>query len=195
MTVAGAVATRRRSSTPTPPAAAPSTPSPCSRTSRASCRPTATAPTKRWSTPTSRGTLSRLAHCWAHARRRFFELAKAGSAPIAAEVLRRIAGLYAIEAEIRGRDAETRRVAREQRARPLVEDLKLWLEARLQEVAGRSPIAGTIRYTLSRWTGLTVDRFAINPRRRPHRARHQPCRARHPSHRVEQKEQSLRRQP
>jgi transposase len=96
-----------------------------------------------------------LAHCWAHARRRFFELAKTGSAPIATEALRRIAELYAIEAEVRGQDAETRRVARQKRARPLVEDLKLWLEARLKEVAGRSPIAEAIRYALSRWIGLT----------------------------------------
>jgi transposase len=96
-----------------------------------------------------------LAHCWAHARRRFFELAKGGAAPIASEALRRIAGLYAIEADIRGQDAATRKAARQERAQPLVVDLKLWLEARLNEVSGRSPMAEAIRYTLARWDGLT----------------------------------------
>lgn len=95
-----------------------------------------------------------LAHCWAHSRRRFFELAKGGAAPIATEALGRIAGLYAIEAEIRGQNAETRKAVRQARSRPLVLDLKLWLEARLNEVAGRSPIAEAIRYTLARWEGL-----------------------------------------
>ena len=102
----------------------------------------------------ARGAIA-LAHCWAHARRRFFELAKGGAAPIADEALRRIAKLYAIEAEIRGQDADTRKAARQARSRPLVSDLKLWLEARLTTVAGRSPMAEAIRYTLTRWEGLT----------------------------------------
>ena len=63
--------------------------------------------------------------------------------------------LYAIEAEIRGQDAGTRKAARQARSRPLVLDLKLWLEARLTTVAGRSPMAEAIRYTLTRWEGLT----------------------------------------
>ena len=102
----------------------------------------------------ARGAIA-LAHCWAHARRRFFELAKGGAAPIADEALRRIAGLYAIEAEIRGQDADIRKATRQARSRPLVLDLKLWLEARLTTVAGRSPMAEAIRYTLARWDGLT----------------------------------------
>jgi transposase len=52
-----------------------------------------------------------LAFCWAHVRRRFYELAVAGPAPIASEALERIAGLYAIEGEIRGRSAAARRRA------------------------------------------------------------------------------------
>jgi transposase len=77
------------------------------------------------------------------------------AAPIADEALRRIAKLYAIEAEIRGQDAETRKARRQTRSLPLVLDLKLWLEARLATVAGRSPLAEAIRYTLARWDGLT----------------------------------------
>ena len=101
----------------------------------------------------ARGAIA-LAHCWAHARRRFFELAKGGAAPIADEALRRIAKLYAIEAEIRGQDADIR--GRTPSAQPAAaQELKLWLEARLTTVAGRSPLAEAIRYTLARWDGLT----------------------------------------
>jgi transposase len=53
-----------------------------------------------------------LAFCWAHVRRRFYELAVAGPAPIASEALERIAGLYAVENDIRGRSAEERRIVR-----------------------------------------------------------------------------------
>src|SRR5208337_1211799 len=53
-----------------------------------------------------------LAFCWSHVRRRFYELAAAGSAPIASEALERIAALYAIENDIRGRSADERRAVR-----------------------------------------------------------------------------------
>ncbi len=49
-----------------------------------------------------------LAFCWAHVRRRFYELAQGGPAPIATRALERIARLYRTEAEIRGRSAELR---------------------------------------------------------------------------------------
>ncbi len=65
----------------------------------------------------------RLAFCWAHVRRRFYELAAAGPAPIASEALERIAGLYAIESDIRGRGAEERRDARLRRSRPSLMNL------------------------------------------------------------------------
>jgi hypothetical protein len=64
-----------------------------------------------------------LAFCWSHVRRRFYELA-AGPAPIAGEALQRIAALYQIEAEIRGRSADERRTVRQERSRPILEDLK-----------------------------------------------------------------------
>jgi hypothetical protein len=52
---------------------------------------------------------------WAHVRRRFYELAAAGPAPIASEAFERIAGLYAVEDDIRGCSAEERRAARQER--------------------------------------------------------------------------------
>jgi hypothetical protein len=65
-----------------------------------------------------------LAFCWAHLRRRFFDIAKGGDAPIASEALERIAALYAIEKTIRGSSADERRAARQERSRPLVVALK-----------------------------------------------------------------------
>jgi len=96
-----------------------------------------------------------LAFCWSHARRRFFEIAKANAAPIAAEALARIAALYAIEAEIRGRSAEDRRAARQQRTRPLLDALEPWLKEKLAAVVQNSAIAEAIRYALRHWHGLT----------------------------------------
>ena len=96
-----------------------------------------------------------LAFCWAHVRRRFYEIQVATPAPIAAEALVRIAALYTVEADIRGRSADARRQARQQRSKPLIEALRPWLEAKLATVSGKSTIAEAIRYALSRWNGLT----------------------------------------
>jgi transposase len=98
-----------------------------------------------------------LAFCWAHWRRRFYEIAKAGAAPIAAEALRRMAAVYAIEAHIRGRSADERRAVRQVESKPLVADLKAWLEGELARVSVKSVIAGAIRYGLNHWEGL--ERF------------------------------------
>ncbi|PZQ12487.1 MAG: IS66 family transposase [Ancylobacter novellus] len=97
----------------------------------------------------------RLAFCWAHVRRRFYELAASGPAPIASEALARIAALYQIEAEIRGRPADARRTERQASSRPLLEAFELWLRARLGEISQKSRLAEAIRYALSRWEGLT----------------------------------------
>lgn len=96
-----------------------------------------------------------LAFCWAHVRRRFYELAASGPAPIASEALARIAELYQVEAEIRGRSADARRAKRQARARPLVDAFEPWLRARLGEISQKSRLAEAIRYALSRWKGLT----------------------------------------
>src|SRR5215210_6677322 len=71
----------------------------------------------------------RLAFCWAHCRRRFYELHQATGSPLAEEALRRIGELYAIEAEIRGRSAEGRRSTRQERSKPIVDTLHTWLTA------------------------------------------------------------------
>ena len=96
-----------------------------------------------------------LAFCWAHVRRRFYELAAAGPAPIASEALERIAGLYAIEGEIRGHSAEERRDARQQRSKPIIDELEPWLRAKLALISQKTKLAEAIRFALSRWQGLT----------------------------------------
>jgi len=95
-----------------------------------------------------------LAHCWAHVRRKFYDIAQGSPSPLAAEALKRIAVLYQIETEIRGQNAEVRRAIRQDRAKPVIEALKAWLMERLAEVSGKSVIAGAIRYALGLWEGL-----------------------------------------
>jgi len=97
-----------------------------------------------------------LAFCWSHVRRKFYELATPGPAPIATEALTRIAELYRIEGEIRGHSAEERRIVRQQRSRPLVEALEPWLRTKLQLISQKTKLAEAIRYALSRWQGLCL---------------------------------------
>jgi transposase len=95
-----------------------------------------------------------LAFCWAHVRRKFFDIAKGGSAPIASEALERIAALYAIEKTIRGKSADERRAVRVEKLTPIVLALKTWLEEQLARVSAKSVIAEAIRYGLNHWDGL-----------------------------------------
>ena len=95
-----------------------------------------------------------LAACWAHARRKFYEVHQATDSPVAAEALRRIAELYAIEATIRSQTAETRQSVRHIKSRPLVAAMKTWLEAELDRVPPRGGIADAMRYALARWSAL-----------------------------------------
>lgn len=96
-----------------------------------------------------------LAFCWAHVRRRFYELAVGGNAPIASETLARIARLYAVESDIRGKSADERRAIRQERSRPLLNELEVWLHAKLELISQKTKLAEHIRYALSHWNGLT----------------------------------------
>ena len=93
-----------------------------------------------------------LAFCWSHVRRAFYEIA--ASRPAAAEALVRIAQLYAIEQEIRGRTPDERRAVRQERSAPAVASLKRFLEASLARASGKGKLAEAIRYALNRWNGL-----------------------------------------
>jgi len=96
----------------------------------------------------------RLAFCWAHVRRRFYELA--ATSPVATEVLRRIALLYAIEDEVRGSAPQSRRAVRDERSRVIIDDLRLYLDARNRQVSAKSKLGEAIRYALTRWDGLAL---------------------------------------
>jgi transposase len=95
-----------------------------------------------------------LAFCWSHVRRGFYDLAKAGTAPIAAEALERIAALYRIEALIRGKSPHERRAVRQAESRPRVVELRNWFEAQVAKLPARGPTAEAIRYALNHWDGL-----------------------------------------
>jgi transposase len=95
------------------------------------------------------------AACWAHARRKFYDLYVAERAPIATEALQRIAALYAVERDIRGSLPAQRARVRQERARPLLDALHAWLAATLQMVSAKSDLAGAIKYALLRWSALT----------------------------------------
>ncbi len=93
--------------------------------------------------------------CWAHARRKFHEIHIAHASPTTSEAIARIAALYAIEAEIRGSTPEIRKTIRQARARPLLDSMRVWLEATLAKLSRKSDTAAAIRYALSRWSALT----------------------------------------
>ena len=92
--------------------------------------------------------------CWAHARRGFFDVYKSNGSAIAKEALDRIGALFDIERLIAGSPAERRRSVRQHMAKPRIDELGVWLDAQLQKIAGKSDLAGAIRYARWRWDAL-----------------------------------------
>src|SRR5918912_2247682 len=97
----------------------------------------------------------REAACWAHARRKLFELAAVAKAPIAAEAVRRIDGLFAIERDISGKPAAERLAVRAERAKPLVLGLEAWLRVQHARVSPKSETGKALAYALNHWAALT----------------------------------------
>jgi transposase len=96
------------------------------------------------------------AACWAHARRPWWDLYiehGRDDSSLAAQALRRIQALYAIEAEVRGQPPDARRQHRQARAGPLAE-FKEWLHAMLARVSTKSELVKAARYSLARWQAL-----------------------------------------
>lgn len=100
--------------------------------------------------------------CWAHARRKLFDVHAATSSPIAKEALERISQIFAIEAKVNGQSAERRLAVRQEQSLPLLDDLKTFLDQALGKISRKSALAGAIRYSLSRWQALC--RFAHDGR-------------------------------
>ena len=96
------------------------------------------------------------AACWAHARRKFFDVHAATGSPLAHEALQRIAALYAIETTIRGQPPEARLTARQTQSAPLFTALLAWLELTQARIPGKSELGAAIRYVLARWNALTL---------------------------------------
>jgi transposase len=95
------------------------------------------------------------AACWAHGRRKFFELADLQKAPVAIEAVRRIDELFAIEREINGKTADQRRTVRQARSKPLVAALETWLREQRSKLSSKAPVAKAIDYSLKRWRAFT----------------------------------------
>ena len=95
------------------------------------------------------------AACWAHGRRKLFELARLRKMPIAIEAVRRIDELFAIEREINGLTPHERLRVRRERSKPLVEDLERWLRTERRKLSSKNPLAKAMDYSLKRWRTFT----------------------------------------
>ena len=91
------------------------------------------------------------AACWAHARRKFFDLAELQKAPIAIEAVQRIDELFVIERDINGKPPDERIGVRQERSRPLVDDLRSWLEGERRKLSAKHRLAKAADYMLKRW--------------------------------------------
>ena len=95
------------------------------------------------------------AACWAHVRRKFYDIHVSLASPIALEALERIGRLYKIEEEIRGRPPDERKEMRQARAGPELKSLHEWLSKTVTTLSKKSELAKAIRYALSNWIALT----------------------------------------
>ena len=95
------------------------------------------------------------AACWSHGRRKFFDLAKSGEAPIASEAVRRIDELFEIERAVNGQTPEQRLAARREKSRPLVADLGIWMRQQRALLSSSNDTAKAINYLLNRWAAFT----------------------------------------
>ena len=92
--------------------------------------------------------------CWAHARRKFFDLQITGAHPMAEEALRRIGQLYAIEKEASAMDQVSRKQHRQEYSLPVLTDMHDWLIRLRTSTANNSGLARAIDYSLGRWASL-----------------------------------------
>ena len=96
----------------------------------------------------------RVAHCWAHARRKLKEVFDRDGSDIAAEGLRRIAEIYTVEADIRGIAPGQRLSARQTRSAPLVTAIGDWLQAQRRKISAKSRLGEKLNYIHNHWGGL-----------------------------------------
>jgi len=92
--------------------------------------------------------------CMAHIRRKFVDLFQSEGSKIAEEAIQRIAQLYAVEKQARGLAPEERVCLRQERARPILDELEAWIQAQFPKISGKSELAKAIRYALTRMKKL-----------------------------------------
>jgi len=92
--------------------------------------------------------------CWAHVRRKFFDLHQANASPMALEALQRIAVLYGIEADARDFDLLARQQWRLEKSQPVLDALYDWLQQTRARTAPGSGAAKALDYALKRWPAL-----------------------------------------
>jgi hypothetical protein len=92
--------------------------------------------------------------CMAHIRRKFVDIHKAQGSAIAEEAIKRIAKLYGVEKKVRGQPPDQRVQARQSRSKAIFDDLETWLHTQLTRISAKSPLAGAIRYALTRMKKL-----------------------------------------
>ena len=102
------------------------------------------------------GSPLRLAYCWSHGRREVIKAIPEAGSPIGDEILQRIAGLYAIEKQIRGTSPDQRRTVRQQRAKPLVADLEAFIRLQRERLSPKSNMGLALAYLANHWEGLSV---------------------------------------
>lgn len=95
------------------------------------------------------------AGCMAHARRKLFEAHELNGSAIAGHAVALIAKLYEIEAEVKALGAEDRWRIRQERAKPVAEQLHQWLIDQRHQLAKADATAKAIDYSLKRWRALT----------------------------------------
>jgi transposase len=95
------------------------------------------------------------AACWAHVRRKFYDIHAATQSPVALEAMTRIGELYGVEEHIRNQPSDLRRQIRQARAGPVLNDLYSWFKSTLTQLSAKSEPSGAIRYAMSRWRALT----------------------------------------
>lgn len=92
--------------------------------------------------------------CWAHARRKLFDVARLNKAPIAVEAVERIDELFAIERDINGKPPPERQRVRGEYSRPLAVGLETWLREQRAKLSAHNETAKAIAYSLNHWSGL-----------------------------------------
>jgi hypothetical protein len=93
--------------------------------------------------------------CWAHCRRRFYEIAKAQNSPgLAAQALQWIAKLYAIESRVKDQTPDIEFAARQTEALPVLAQFRRWLDANVIGLLPQAPLAKAFGYALRHWEAL-----------------------------------------